>query len=476
MVLQIGVISVQATEEGEAADLAELTIQQELKNGDLKDVTITPEFSADVTEYDAVLDPTCVLLHITAIAEDEESKVEIQWPEMDPGDNKTYVNVTAPDGSKKQYAIFSKVPDASETTTEEKTTEKETTTKEEPTTPKESAAPSDENGNTATYEEVCSIKSAEASYTLVQNVSDTSDIPDGYRAATLKFEDASVQAWTMGNGSPFYLVYAVDKNGTLGLYSYDVENQTIQQFNLIDYGRDSNADAQSLEKLQKEYDSTKKDLSEKNSLKLKLIILLALVILVLIFLIINFILKIKELKSADYYDEGYDDEGYENGDYADEGYDDEASGEGEDLNDQDEPSEWLDLEEGTELGKEENDPEELTGQKAPAKKEPAKKQVSVKEASAEKKNVAEDEDIFSDLNIDLTDSILAELTETSQKLEQSSQSVGQDVEKIVKENGVKDMEIPSFNTNNLPNPNRFKFEIPEDDDADDDFEFFDLDE
>ena len=82
MVLQIGVISVQATEEGEAADLAELTIQQELKNGDLKDVTITPEFSADVTEYDAVLDPTCVLLHITAIAEDEESKVEIQWPEM----------------------------------------------------------------------------------------------------------------------------------------------------------------------------------------------------------------------------------------------------------------------------------------------------------------------------------------------------------------------------------------------------------
>ncbi len=467
MVLQIGVISVQATEDGEAADLAELTIQQELENGDLKDVTITPEFSADVTEYDAVLDPTCVLLHITAVAEDEESDVVIQWPEMDPGDNKTYVNVTAPDGSKKQYTIFSKVPDASETTTEEKTTEKETTTKEEPTTPKESAAPSDENGNAGTYEEVCSIKSVGASYTLVQNVSDTSDIPDGYRAATLKFEDASVQAWTMGNGSPFYLVYAVDKNGTLGLYSYDVENQTIQQFNLIDYGRNSNADAQSLEKLQKEYDSTKKELSEKNSLKLKLIILLALVILVLIFLIVNFILKIKELKSADYYDEsyddegyrdeGYDDEGYDDEGYGDEGYDDEASDE-ENLNAPEESAGWLDMEE--------EKPAEKT------KTEKAEKKAPVKEA----KNSSEEEDIFSDLDIDLTDSILAELTETSQKLEQSSQSMGQDVEKIVKENGVRDMEIPSFNTNNLPNPNRFKFEIPEDDDEDDDFEFFDLDE
>ena len=461
MVLQIGVISVQATEDGEAADLAELTIQQELENGDLKDVTITPEFSADVTEYDAVLDPTCVLLHITAVAEDEESDVAIQWPEMDPGDNKTYVNVTAPDGSKKQYAIFSKVPDASETTTEEKTTEKETTTKEEKTTPEKSSTPSDENGDTATYEEVCSIKSAEASYTLVQNVSDTSDIPDGYRAATLKFEDVSVQAWTMGNGSPFYLVYAVDKNGTLGLYSYDVENQTIQQFNLIDYGRNSNADAQSLEKLQKEYDSTKKDLSEKNSLKLKLIILLALVILVLIFLIVNFILKIKELKSADYYEEGYDDEGYSDEGYDDEGYgdeeyDDKASE--EDLNASEESAEWLDMED--------EKPAEKTEPKETEKKAPVK----------EAENSSEEEDIFSDLNIDLTDSILAELTETSQKLEQSSQSVGQDVEKIVKENGVKDMEIPSFNTNNLPNPNRFKFEIPEDDDEDDDFEFFDLDE
>ena len=106
------------------------------------------------------------------------------------------------------------------------------------------------------------------------------------------------------------------------------------------------------------------------------------------------------------------------------------------------------------------------------KTEKAEKKAPVKEA----KNSSEEEDIFSDLDIDLTDSILAELTETSQKLEQSSQSVGQDVEKIVKENGVKDMEIPSFNTNNLPNPNRFKFEIPEDDDEDDDFEFFDLDE
>lgn len=475
LTLQIGIISAQATGTTGSADLSVLTVRQELSNGETKDVTLTPAFSADVTEYNTVLEPTCVKLSITATPADANGTADVVYPEMDPGDNTTYVNVTASDGTTKQYVLYSRVPDASETTTPEPTTPESTTPEESSNDESTDAANTVDNpGDTEdkiSYKRVCRVVDERVVYVLVQNVSDTSKVPEGYEETTLEIRNKTVQAWTMGNGSPYYLVYALDEDNNLDLYSYDAENGTMQRFNTIDYGRSNNADAKALDQLQKDYTQMKDELTTKNSLKMKIIILLVLVALIMVFFVINLVLKIKELKSID--DEAYYDE--------DSVYDDEADD--EDFTVQEEyDGIVIDTEEDEEKAVPKKQAEEPVEKPKTEVSKKAEKEVKSKTPKAaegkskpEEEMSAFDEDAFTDLNIDLTDSILAELTETSQKLEQSSKSLGKDVKEIVKEKDVKDMEIPSFNTNNLPNPNRFKFDIP-DENEDDDFEFFDLDD
>jgi hypothetical protein len=465
--LQFGVISAFATETGNA-DLSELTVQQQLSDGTTKDVVITPEFSADVTEYSAVLDASCTKLLVEPITYDADSTADVVWPEMDPGDNVTYIDVTASDGTTKRYTINSRVPDGTEeTTTEETQTETDTLDENTDEVTDDVTTVAADDG-TVTYDRVVRVANKKATYVLVENVTNASPaVPDGYTQVTLEVKNKKVQAYTMGNGSSYYLVYALDSDGNLGLYSYDVETGVIQRFNTVDYGGSSSSDAKTIENLQNEYNSTKEELQQKNSFKLKIIILLALIILILFFLVLNLVLKVKELKS-------YDDEAYD-----------------EDYYDDDDEEEYDDLEEEQEdvyVEREERPYEKPVYARRKRKAEPAYEEEPVYEEPAAEPEEdtyepeayepemaeSDDEDDFSDLNIDLTDSILAELTETSQKLEQSSRSVGKDVKKIVKENDIKDMEIPSFNTSNLPNPNRFKFDIP--DDTEDDFEFFDLDD
>ena len=79
-------------------DLKELTIEG--------DYTLTPEFSADVTEYDLNVDEDVDSIEIKGVADDENAKVEISGNDnLLMGINTVTIKVTSTDGTTKTYKI-----------------------------------------------------------------------------------------------------------------------------------------------------------------------------------------------------------------------------------------------------------------------------------------------------------------------------------------------------------------------------------
>lgn len=589
--------------DGDNTNLSQLKVTQKLKNGQIKDVKYTPAFSASVTEYHAVLDADCVSIIIDATTEADGAKVTYNWLNMDKGDNKSWVRVTAENGSTKDYYIYSNVPDSNEETTEEETDTTKNTAKKatketkNDTDEKESVVPGsldvtiekkkykvsekiDEsvaipngfnkesydfegnevdaiksadtkviglyltsnssqgafycyNSTTKSFSKMLTVRDGRKKYTFA-DYTDYSAIPKDYKEATLKVRKNNLKAWTMGNGSSYYLVYAVDNAGTMGLYSYNAQDKTFQLFNQIDYGASVNADNNNYEQLQSNYDNLKTKMNSTKSGFIKVIIIVGLVLLVLLFAMIHLILKIKEYNSID------DDDMYDiNGD--DHGYDQyNASNvekkkvrkkekkrknknqiENEPENKKEEKGEMEEKEENS-FEQEKNNDEDLgrtskfqpfssekkekdvsktnvdiadiLAQANEVKADPPenpikkpvvkttipreKKETSIKdiveqnkeqyfdEATAVKDESKESvEDIFSDLNIDLTDSILAELAQTSAHIDEQSDE--------------EDIELPEFDTQSLPDLGKFGIDFnklkSDEQQSEDDFEFFDYD-
>lgn len=102
----LGVFS--ASVKADEATLSELKVQARSSAGNLTDVTITPAFSPEITEYQATVMNDTIRLAITATATEEDAVVETDWEAMDVGDNKTYVYVTSADGTKTTYTIYTK--------------------------------------------------------------------------------------------------------------------------------------------------------------------------------------------------------------------------------------------------------------------------------------------------------------------------------------------------------------------------------
>ena len=79
-------------------DLKELTIEG--------DYTLTPEFSADITEYDLNVDEDVDSIEIKGVADDENAKVEISGNDnLLMGINTVTIKVTSTDGTTKTYKI-----------------------------------------------------------------------------------------------------------------------------------------------------------------------------------------------------------------------------------------------------------------------------------------------------------------------------------------------------------------------------------
>ena len=91
-------------------NLSSMSIAAVREDGSSYDVTLSPAFSKDVTKYNISVEQGVTDLVVSAKTEDAKAKINVQWPNLDPGDNTTKVIVTAEDGSKKEYVIYTKVP------------------------------------------------------------------------------------------------------------------------------------------------------------------------------------------------------------------------------------------------------------------------------------------------------------------------------------------------------------------------------
>ncbi len=159
------------------ADLASLKLSQG---------TLTPEFQADVTEYSVTLEKNVTSVKVEATPADENATVSGTGDvSLEPGENTLTVNVSAEDGTTKQYVIKVSVDDAPDVFVEY-------------------------NGK---------------KLGVLKNLKDT-HAPASFEETTVSLEGVDVPAWH-SNLSNATIIYMVDENNERNFYLYDEVKKTI---------------------------------------------------------------------------------------------------------------------------------------------------------------------------------------------------------------------------------------------------------
>ena len=219
--------------------------------------TLTPAFSADVTEYTVTVGGDVSSLVVDAPAVDAGASVAVSGNEdLQAGENTVVCTVTAQDGhTVKEYTI--------------------TVTK---------TADGADGAGEASPEGVV-LRTPERSVT-VYPVTDDIPIPDGFVPAQVAIDGHDVQGWIWGGdaASPQYCIfYATNENGETDFYRYDLTEKTIQR-----YFRDPLVDATSnsdYAALVEEYNSLLSDYNMRFYIIIGLIALAVVLLIVIIALV-----------------------------------------------------------------------------------------------------------------------------------------------------------------------------------------------
>ena len=255
-------------------NLSSMSVAAVRADGSSYDVPLSPAFSKDVTKYNISVEEGVTKLVVAAKTEDAKSTIYVQWANLDPGENTTKVIVTAEDGSKKEYVIYTKVP-VPETTTPEP---------EEPIVTvidgveyfvenvndavvlPEGFEVADydyngkkvvvgkglvkdlilmylttgtgETGKLYIYDEVANsfypmvnVAMSQKLYTIVK-APEGLVIPEGFNESLITIDGVEFLGWQTEEDEGIYLVYAMNWEGKSGLYYYDTsESQMIKYFN-----------------------------------------------------------------------------------------------------------------------------------------------------------------------------------------------------------------------------------------------------
>ena len=254
-------------------NLSSMSIAAVRGDGSSYDVTLSPAFSKDVTKYNISVEDGVTDLVVSAKTEDAKAKIYVQWPNLDPGDNTTKVIVTAEDGSKKEYVIYTKVP-VEETTTpvpEDPITAVVDGTEYYIGNINDSVALPEgfesfeynyngktvvagkglvkdiivmyltsgtgEAGKLYIYDEVANsfypmvnITMSQKLYTIVKAPEELV-VPVGYNESVVTIDGVEFTGWQISELEGIYLVYAMNWEGQAGLYYYDIaESQMMKYF------------------------------------------------------------------------------------------------------------------------------------------------------------------------------------------------------------------------------------------------------
>lgn len=169
---------------------------------------LSPAFSADITTYSITVGSGVERLAINALPSDSGASVSISGNDSLPmGDSTVTIAVSAPDGtSQYEYLInVSKVEGGSEAVVAETTVPE--------------------------IVEGVQLSSKGKTITIMSPGEDV-EIPEGFRAGTIRIDDQSVQGWVWGSDEePEYcVVYGMNDKGEINFYRYDMVEKTIQRY------------------------------------------------------------------------------------------------------------------------------------------------------------------------------------------------------------------------------------------------------
>lgn len=151
------------------ATLSELKVEAQNSAGERTDVKLTPEFSADTTEYEATVANDTIKLVLTPTTTEEDADYKTEWEALDVGDNKTYITVTAADGTKTKYTI----------STKRLTEEEEATYKADENT--------DDDNDSESGSKKVTVKVGKTNM-LISSDFKESDIPEGFSETKAKYD------------------------------------------------------------------------------------------------------------------------------------------------------------------------------------------------------------------------------------------------------------------------------------------------
>ena len=283
-------------------NLASMTVAAVRADGSSYNVPLSPAFSKDVTKYNISVEEGVTDLVVAAKTEDAKAKIYVQWANLDPGDNTTKIIVTAEDGSKKEYVIYTKVP-VPETTTPEPVdpivtvidgTEYFVENVNDAVVLPEGfeAVDYDYNGKTVVvgkgvakdlivmyltngtgeagslfiYDEasksfypMVNVAMSQKLYTIVKAPTDLV-IPDGFKDSVVTIDGVEFNGWQSAEIEGVYLVYAMNWNGKSGLYFYDTDEQ--QMIKYFDVSVEAGVGLDDYNSLVAENESLKADISK----------------------------------------------------------------------------------------------------------------------------------------------------------------------------------------------------------------------
>lgn len=230
----------------------------------IDNVTLTPNFSTDVTDYTIELEPTTIEINVNATASDSKASITGAGKRtVAEGENKIEVVVTAENGSTKTYNINAIVKEfkAIEVTVDGKKYNivrkkglyeapinfEETTIKMDDenvlayTNPKIGTViglQNDKNEvNLYLYNEKGNSYTAYKTITIdginlyLKTVEDTSIIPPGYERSSLKINEDVLITYNYNGSKDNYLIYGVNtKTGKEAFYQYNKTLSKIQPF------------------------------------------------------------------------------------------------------------------------------------------------------------------------------------------------------------------------------------------------------
>jgi len=350
MIMSLAITGIMTnTVKADEATLATLEVQAQGNNGDRTDVVISPAFSPDVTEYNATVPNDTIKLVITATVSEEGSVYDYEWEAMDVGDNETYIHVTAADGTKQTYTIYTKRL----TREEEETWEPEEVTTEAPEVEAppvmigevemkitgnftEFDIPEKFVATTYTYggvevpaiigekkpllamwleptAEETEVKPAfyiydetTDSFAVMSNIyvssrmftivtPDTIDVfLEDYEKVSLTVVDTVTEAWVLDEANKLYLLYAMNWEGDINLYCYDDVEKCLERYIIDSASATALASANNLiNELNNKNKQCVDKFNENNKLKWMAIAVLLIIIVILFFVSLNLALKLK---------------------------------------------------------------------------------------------------------------------------------------------------------------------------------------